>query len=132
MSNSAILLVARLLLSFMFIMSGLSKFGDIAGTAGYIGSVGLPAATALAWLTAILETLAGIAVLVGFQTRIAALLLAAFCVASAVLFHADFSDQAQMISFMKNLTIAGGFLTLWVAGPGTISVDARSGSLATA
>ncbi|MEX0404586.1 DoxX family protein [Aquibium sp. LZ166] len=132
MSNSAILLVARVLLSFMFIMSGLSKFGDIAGTAGYIGSVGLPAATALAWLTAILETLAGIAVLVGFQTRIAALLLAAFCVASAVLFHADFSDQAQMISFMKNLTIAGGFLTLWVAGPGSISVDARSGSLATA
>ncbi len=132
MSNSALLLLARILLSFMFIMSGLSKFGDIAGTAGYIGSVGLPAATALAWLTAIFETLAGIAVLVGFQTRIAALLLAAFCVVAAFLFHADFADQAQMISFMKNLTIAGGFLTLWVAGPGTISLDARSGSLVTA
>ena len=127
MSNSAILLVARILLSFMFIMSGLSKFGDIAGTAGYIGSVGLPAPVLLAWAAALFETIAGIAILVGFQTKIAALLLAAFCVFAGFVFHFQPSDQMQMISFMKNLTIAGGFLTLWVAGPGSISVDARRG-----
>ncbi len=133
MSNSAILLVARILLSFMFIMSGLSKFGDIAGTAGYIGSVGLPAPVLLAWGAALFETIAGIAILVGFQTKIAALLLAAFCVFAGFVFHFQPSDQMQMISFMKNLTIAGGFLTLWVAGPGSISVDARrGGALATA
>lgn len=133
MSNSAILLVARILLSFMFIMSGLSKFGGIEGTAGYIGSVGLPAPVLLAWAAALFETIAGIAILVGFQTRIAALLLAAFCVFAGFVFHFQPSDQMQMISFMKNLTIAGGFLTLWVAGPGSISVDARrGGALATA
>ncbi|APH73250.1 DoxX family protein [Aquibium oceanicum] len=133
MSNSAILLVARILLSFMFIMSGLSKFGGIEGTAGYIGSVGLPAPVLLAWAAALFETIAGIAILVGFQTKIAALLLAAFCVFAGFVFHFQPSDQMQMISFMKNLTIAGGFLTLWVAGPGSISVDARrGGTLATA
>lgn len=132
MSNSVILLIGRILLSVMFIMSGLQKFGGIEGTAGYIGSVGLPAATALAWLAAIFETVAGIAILVGFQTRIAALLLAAFCVFAGYVFHFQPEDQMQMISFMKNMTIAGGFLALYVSGPGTLSVDARAGSLVTA
>lgn len=132
MSNSVILLIGRILLSVMFIMSGLQKFGGIEGTAGYIGSVGLPAATALAWLAAIFETVAGIAILVGFQTKIAALLLAAFCVFAGYVFHFQPEDQMQMISFMKNLTIAGGFLALYVSGPGSLSVDARTGKLATA
>ena len=132
MSNSVILLIGRILLSFMFIMSGLQKFGAIEGTAGYIGSVGLPAATALAWLAAIFETVAGIAILVGFQTRIAALLLAAFCVFAGYVFHFQPEDQMQMISFMKNMTIAGGFLALYVSGPGSLSVDARTGKLAMA
>jgi putative oxidoreductase len=132
MSNSVILLIGRILLSVMFIMSGLQKFGGIEGTAGYIGSVGLPAATALAWLAAIFETVAGIAILVGFQTKIAALLLAAFCVFAGYVFHFQPEDQMQMISFMKNLTIAGGFLALFVSGPGSLSVDARTGKLATA
>jgi len=127
MSNSAILLVARILLSVMFIMSGLQKFTDIAGTAGYIGSVGLPAAGALAWLAAIFETLAGIAILVGFQTRIASYLMAAFCVVLGALFHSNFADMTQMIMFMKNLTIAGGFLALSVAGAGSLSLDGRRG-----
>ena len=132
MSNSVILLIGRILLSFMFIMSGLQKFGGIEGTAGYIGSVGLPAATALAWLAAIFETVAGIAILVGFQTKVAALLLAGFCVFAGYVFHFQPEDQMQMISFMKNMTIAGGFLALYVSGPGSLSVDARTGSLATA
>lgn len=132
MSNSVILLVARILLSVMFIMSGLQKFGGIEGTAGYIGSVGLPAATLLAWLAAIFETLVGIAILVGFQTRIAALALAAFCVFTGLVFHYAPADQMQMIMMMKNLTIAGGLLALFVSGPGSLSVDARTGAVATA
>lgn len=125
MSNNVILLAGRILLSFMFIMAGLQKFGSIAGTAGYIASVGLPAATLLAWLAAIFEVVAGLAILVGFQTRIAAWLLAAFCVFTALVFHNNFGDMTQMLLFMKNLTIAGGFLALSVAGAGTLSVDAR-------
>jgi len=130
MSNNLILLVGRVLLSFMFIMSGLQKFGGIEGVAGYITSVGLPAGTALAWLAAIFETLVGIAILIGFQTKVAALLLAAFCVFTAFTFHYVPADQAQMINFTKNLTIAGGLLVLFVAGPGALSVDARRGGTA--
>ncbi len=126
--NNVVLLVARVLLSFMFIMAGLQKFGDIAGTAGYIGSVGLPAGTLLAWLAAIFETLAGIAILVGFQTRAAAWALAVFCVFAAVVFHYIPADMMQMMIFSKNVTIAGGFLALAVAGAGAYSVDARRGA----
>ncbi|MEZ5809770.1 MAG: DoxX family protein [Rhizobiaceae bacterium] len=125
MSNNVVLLIGRVLLSFMFIMSGLQKFGDIAGTAGYIGSVGLPAATLLAWLATIFEVVAGLAVLVGFQMRIAAWLLAAFCVFTALVFHNSLGDMTQMLLFTKNLTIAGGFLALSVAGAGALSLDAK-------
>ncbi len=127
MSNSAVLLVARILLSVMFIMAGLQKFGSIESTAGYIGSVGLPAGTLLAWLTAIFETVAGVAILVGFHTRIAAALLALFCIVASFFFHFDFADQTQSLMFMKNITIAGGFLALYAAGAGALSVDARRG-----
>lgn len=127
MNNSVILLVARILLSVMFIMAGLQKFGDLGGTAGYISSVGLPAGSVLALLSAIFEVVAGLAILVGFQTRIAAYLLAAFCVVASLLFHNNFADMNQMLFFMKNITIAGGFLALAVAGAGGISIDARRG-----
>ncbi|MGE0502851.1 MAG: DoxX family protein [Rhizobiaceae bacterium] len=130
MQNSLVLLIARVLLSFMFIMAGLQKFGAIEGTAGYISSVGLPAGTALAWLSAIFETLAGIAILVGFQTRIAAWALAAFCVFTAFMFHYVPGDMMQTMIMTKNLTIAGGFLALSVAGAGAWSVDARRGAVA--
>ena len=127
MSNNAILLAARILLALIFILAGFGKFADIAGTAGYIGSIGLPAPTALSWLSGAFEVLAGLAVLVGFRTREAAWALAAFCVVSAVLFHTNFGDQVQMIMFMKNLAIAGGFLALSITGAGALSVDARRG-----
>ena len=130
MSPSVTLLVARVLLSGMFIMAGLQKFGGIEGTAGYISSVGLPASTLLAWLAAIFETLAGLAILVGFQTRASALLLALFCIFTALVFHANFADQMQMLLFIKNVTIAGGFLALAAHGAGAYSVDARRGGAA--
>lgn len=138
MSNDVVLLIGRILLSAIFIMSGLFKFVDIAGTAGYIASVGLPAATVLAWLAAIFEVVVGLAILVGFQTTIAAWLLVAFCVFTAFMFHSgpinnpDFSEGANallsmfnQIMLMKNLALAGGFLALAVAGPGALSVDAK-------
>ncbi|MEM9104732.1 MAG: DoxX family protein [Pseudomonadota bacterium] len=125
MSNSAIVLIARVLLSIIFIMGGLGKLGDAAGTAAYFDSVGLPMPGILAWLVGIFELVAGLAVLVGFMTAPAAYLLALFCIASAVIAHTDFSNQAEIIMFMKNLAIAGGYLVLGANGPGSISVDAR-------
>ncbi len=121
--NSIILLIARVLLALIFVLAGFQKFGAIGGTAGYIESVGLPMPTILAWLAAIFEAVAGLAILVGFRTTIVAWLLALFCVFTGVVFHFDPADQMQMISLMKNLAIAGGFLALAVAGPGAISVD---------
>ena len=123
--NNLLLLAARILLSVMFVMAGFQKFGDLAGTAGYIGSVGLPAGALLAPLSGALEVLAGLAVLVGFQTRIAAWLLAAFCAVAAYFFHYVPADMMQMMIFSKDISIAGGFLALSVAGAGAWSVDGR-------
>ncbi len=125
MNNSTVLLIARILLALIFILAGLNKFGNIAGTAGYIGSVGLPMGTLLAWGTAIFEVVAGIAILIGFQTKRAAWALAAFCVVSAAIFHNNLGDQMQFILFMKNIAMAGGFLALSAAGAGSLSADAK-------
>ncbi len=126
--NNIVLLVARILLAFMFIMAGISKFGDIAGTAGYITSVNLPAGTVLAWLGAIFETVGGIAILVGFMTRPVSWLFAIFCAFLGIWFHYVPDDMMKMMIFSKDLTIAGGFLALSVAGAGAYSVDARRGA----
>ena len=128
MSNSIILLVARILLAFIFILSGVQKFFGLEGPAGYISSVGLPFATLLAVGAAIVETFGGLAILVGFRTREAAWVLAAFTLVAGFLFHFDPADQMQMISFMKNIAIAGGFLALGQIGAGAFSLDARRGA----
>ncbi len=125
MSNSLQLLVGRVLMSIIFLMSGFGKLAAVEGTAGYMASVGVPAADITVWLVIALEILGGIAILVGFFTRYAAWALAAFCVASGYLGHYQPEDQMQMISFMKNLAMAGGFLALAVAGAGSFSIDAR-------
>ena len=128
MSNSLILLVARILLAFIFILSGWGKFFAIDGTAGYIASVGLPAATLLAWAAAIFELAGGIAILVGFRTREVAWALAAFSVFTGFAVHFHPADQMPMINFMKNLAMAGGFLALANAGAGAFSLDGRVGT----
>lgn len=128
MSNSIILLVARILLAFIFILSGVQKFFGIEGTAGYIASVGLPFATLLAIGAAIVETFGGLAILVGYRTREAAWVLAAFTLVAGFLFHFQPADQMQMISFMKNVAITGGFLALGQIGAGALSLDARRGA----
>ena len=125
MNNDTQKLIARIFLSVIFILAGAFKFPAIAGTAGYISSVGLPAATLLAWLAAIFELVAGLMILVGYQTKLTSWALAAFCLFTAVVFHNNFGDQTQMIMFMKNIAIAGGFLLLAITGAGAYSVDAR-------
>ncbi len=113
----------RFFLAMMFIMSGLNKIGAYANTQGYMEAMGVPGA--LLPLVIALEVIGGIAIVIGFQARLTALGLASFCILSAVLFHADFSDQMQMMSFMKNITIAGGFLMIVAHGAGAYSLDNR-------
>ncbi|WP_300311966.1 DoxX family protein [uncultured Psychrobacter sp.] len=115
------MLLGRVFLSLMFIVSGFNKITDYAGTQGYMESMGVPAL--MLPLVIILELLGGIAILIGFKTRIVALLFIGFNVISALLFHSDFDDQTQMTMFMKNIAIAGGFLLLFAQGAGAYSVD---------
>jgi putative oxidoreductase len=116
-------LVGRVLIALIFIIAGASKLADPAGTAGYMQSAGVP--TLLLWPTIGLELLGGIAIILGFQTRLLAYLLALFCIATAVLFHMDFSNQMQQILFLKNLAIAGGFFLLASSGATALSIDKR-------
>ena len=112
---------ARLLLSALFILGGIGKLADVQGFAGYLAMGGLPAF--LAWPAVLFEIAVGVAMIAGFQTRIMALLAAAFCLVTAALYHSNFGDQTQMIMFLKNLGLAGGFLLLTSTGPGKLSLD---------
>lgn len=122
------LLAARILLAILFIVAGFGKLGNIEGFAGYMASGGVPAF--LAWPVVALEILGGLAILLGFQTRTAALALAGFSVLAGLLYHFDPADQMQMTSLMKNLGLGGGFLLLAVTGAGAWSVDAKLGRAA--
>ncbi len=139
-SQNALVLVARILLSFIFVYSGFGKLMDPAGTAGMITGAGLPAATALAYLAGLFELVTGLAVLVGFQTKIAAFALAAFCVFTGLVFHSGtvavpgWPDAAlgwintlNGIMLMKNITLAGAYILLGAFGAGGYSVDAMRG-----
>ena len=108
----------------MFIASGIGKINAYSSTQEFMDSMGVPGI--LLPLVIALELVGGIAVFVGFQARLAALALAGFTIVSAILFHADFSNQMQMMMFMKNITIAGGFLMIVAHGAGAYSLDNRN------
>lgn len=115
----------RILLAAIFVLSGFSKVADPASALGYIGSVGLPFPE-LALGTAILVELAGgIALILGYRTRLVALGLALFSIATAVFFHSALGDQNQFIHFFKNIAMAGGLLQVAAFGGGTIALDNR-------
>lgn len=117
------LLAARLLMSAIFILSGYNKIVGYAGTQQYMAANGVP--DMLLPLVILVELGGGLMILFGFQTRLAAILLAGFTLVAAFLFHSKFGDRNQMIHFMKNLALAGGFLALYVSGPGPFSIDGR-------
>lgn len=119
-------LAGRVLLAAIFLISGLGKIGAYAGTAAFMASVGVPAALLPAVIAT--EVLGAVAIIIGWKTRIAALLLAGFTLVAGVIFHSNFADQIQMVMFLKNVAIAGGFLLLVVNGPGALSLDRRLGN----
>ena len=114
-------LVGRILIAVLFLLAGLGKLADVQGFAGYLQSGGLPAI--LAWPSILFEIAVGVLLLIGFQTRLVGLAGAAFCVVAAALYHNNFADQMQMVMFLKNLAIAGGFLLLAANGPGRFALD---------
>lgn len=114
-------LTGRIMLATIFLLSGIGKISAYAGTAGYMASMGVPGA--LLPLVIATEVLGGLAIIVGYRTRITAFLLAGFTLLAALIFHHNLGDQIQMIMFLKNVAITGAFLLLAVHGAGRWSLD---------
>ncbi|WON78989.1 DoxX family protein [Serratia sp. UGAL515B_01] len=116
------LLVARILLPILFIVAGYGKIGDAyAGTQQYMEAMGVPGF--LLPLTILLELGGGLAILFGLLTRTVSISTAVFTILTALLFHNNFAEGDNQLMFMKNLSIAGGFLVLAISGPGSFSID---------
>ncbi len=127
--------VGRVLLALIFIVAGAQKITGYAGTQGYMEMMGVPGA--LLPLVILTELGGGIALLLGWQARIVAFLLAGFSILSGLIFHyfpslgmEGMEAQAQMISFMKNLSIAGGMLMVTRLGAGAFALDNRKAAAA--
>ncbi|MGY3946295.1 DoxX family protein [Aeromonas allosaccharophila] len=119
------LLAGRVLLALMFVMAGWSKIGGYAGTQGYMEAMGVPGF--ILPLVILLELGGGLAIVLGLFTRSLSVLMAGFTLMAAFIFHYQPAEQMQMLMFMKNVSVAGGFLALAAAGAGAFSVDARLG-----
>lgn len=114
-------LVARILLPVLFIVAGWGKITGYAGTQQYMEAMGVPGF--FLPLTILLEFGGGLAILFGFLTRFTAVSTAIFTIITALVFHTNFSVDGNSINFMKNLSIAGGYLLLFITGPGAYSID---------
>jgi putative oxidoreductase len=122
MKDSA-LLIGRILMVAIFLLAGYSKLTHYEYMQGYMVSLGVPGWSMpfiILW-----ELGGGLAILLGFLTRPVALLLAGFCVISALVAHLHPADQEQMINFMKNLSMTGGFIYMAVTGAGAFSLDRK-------
>jgi putative oxidoreductase len=128
--QSPLSLAARLLMALLFLPAGIAKLTGFGGTVGYIASVGLPLPEVAAAMAIVAEVGGGLALIAGFQTRLAALGMAVFTLVAGLFFHKFWAvpaDQVmvQQIMFFKNVAIAGGLLMLTAFGPGAWSVDAK-------
>lgn len=122
-------LLARLLLSLIFLYSGIGKLIEPGATIAYISDTGIPFAQ-LGYASALfVELVLAVALLVGFRTAWVAIGMSIFTLAAALVFHFDFSERGQIIAFLKNLAICGGLLQVAVSGPGGFSIDALRGQL---
>ena len=122
--NSSVLLVARCLVAGLFLWSGIGQVQGYDETAAFMIHSGVM--SNLLPIAVFIEMAGGILLIVGYRMRLTVLVLASFSVLTALLFHANFFDHQQMFHFLKNCAIAGGLLSLYVAGPGKLSFDGLS------
>ena len=114
-------LIGRILISALFLISAFNKVFNLDGSMGWMESFGVPGFFIFPAIA--IEIILPILVIVGYQAKIAASILAIFCLLTAFLFHFDFSDQSQLISFLKNIGLAGGFLFIVANGTKDWAVD---------
>lgn len=130
-SQNLAALAARILVAAVFVLSGINKIGDFAGTAAFMSSHGLPMVEFLLVLTILIEVIGELMLVIGWQTRAAAFLLFLFMIPVTAVFHNPWAAadaalaQQQMIHLLKNLAIMGGLLQLFAFGPGGYSVESR-------
>jgi putative oxidoreductase len=125
-AQDKIALVGRVLLAAIFVMSGLGKVAAPAATLAYMKAAGLPFAPLGLAGAALIELGGGLALILGYRTRLAATILAVFALITALIFHSALADQNQMIHFFKNLAMAGGLLQIAAFGGGRLSLDWRN------
>ncbi len=119
------LLVARILIAVLFLVSAYNKAMAYGGTLGYFANIGIPMPAVTVPVVIAFEAIVGLFLVVGYQTRIVALLLGLFCVVAAASAHGNLADGNQLNHFLKNIALAGGALALYAAGAGRYSVDGR-------
>jgi putative oxidoreductase len=118
--------IGRLFIGLPFIVSGLSKLANYAGTIALIESTKLPLPAPLAYAGAIaVEVGCGLLIVLGYQTRIVAGIFCLFCLTTAAFFHTNFADPNQIFHFIKNLVMTGGLLQVVAYGAGALSIDGR-------
>ena len=113
--------LGRILLSIIFLIEGMNKIFNYESTIEYMENFNVPAYLAIPAI--IVEILFPLLLIVGYQTKISALALAIFTLTTALIFHTDFTNQMQLISFLKNFAITGGFLIIFVNDTGKYSID---------
>ena len=114
-------LIGRIFISALFLISAYNKVFNLEGSMGWMEGFGIPGF--LIYPAIAVEIVLPVLVIVGYQARIAAGVLAIFCLITAFLFHFDFADQSQLISFLKNIGLAGGFLFIVANGTKDWAVD---------
>lgn len=125
--GAAMAAAGRVLVAAIFIISGVGKIAAPAATMGYIASAGLPLPTLGFAIAVLVEIAGGLALIAGYRSRVVAGVIAIFCVATALAFHMNLTDQNQFIHFFKNIAMTGGLLQIVAFGGGRFSIDARYG-----
>ena len=116
-------LLGRVLISLVFLLSGYNKVFNFDGTVSWMEGYGVPGF--LLWPTIVLEIILPILIIVGYKTQISATLLAIFCIATAIIFHLDLTNQMQIIALLKNFGLAGGFIFIAINGPKNWAFDQK-------
>ena len=116
-------LIGRIFISLVFLLSGYNKIFSYEGTVTWMEGYGVPGF--LLWPTIVLEIILPILIIIGYKTQLSAILLAVFSIITAIIFHSDFSNQMQIIAFLKNLGLAGGFIFIAINGPKDFALDRK-------
>ena len=117
-------LIGRIFISSVFLLSGYNKIFSFDGTTTWMEGFGVPGF--LLWPAIALEIILPILIIIGYKTKISAILLAGFCIITALIFHFDFSNQMQTVALLKNFGLAGGFIFIAVNGPKDFAFDKKT------